>query len=55
MILYMGNPKDKPNIFRDDKQIQDYRTEIDVQKINCISIYMSMNNPKIKLGNQLQL
>lgn len=40
MILYVENPKDNPNIFRDDKQIQDYRTEIDIQKsIVFLSIY----------------
>lgn len=55
MILYMENPKDNPNIFRDDKQIQDYRTEIDVQKSIVFFIYISMNNPKIKLGKQFQL
>lgn len=40
MILYMENLKDNPKILRDDKQIQDYRTEIDIQKsIVFLSIY----------------
>lgn len=40
MILYMQNLKDNPNMFRDDKQIQGYRTEIDIQKsIIFLSIY----------------
>lgn len=29
MILYMENPKNNLNIFRVDKQIQGYKTEID--------------------------